>query len=144
MLRYLPFLIVLALWVWAFVDCLITPEEEVRHLPKVVWILVILFLGEVLVGPIAWLVAGRARVGAARRRAPWPSDADGRPEDGRPQRRVLAPDDDPEFLASLGKHNAAHEDMLKQWESDLRRREEELRRRADRADEADGGRGAED
>ncbi|WP_377269899.1 PLD nuclease N-terminal domain-containing protein [Peterkaempfera sp. SMS 1(5)a] len=131
MLRYLPFLLVLALWIWAFIDCLITPEEEVRHLPKVVWILLILFFGEVLVGPIAWLVAGRSRAGAGRRQVPWPSGTAGYPEYERPQRRVLAPDDDPEFLASLKRHNAQHEDMLKQWESDLRRREEELRRRSD-------------
>ncbi|MFE0463596.1 PLD nuclease N-terminal domain-containing protein [Kitasatospora sp. NPDC058965] len=90
MLEYLPFLLVLALWVWAFVDCLSTPEEQVRHLPKVVWVLVILFFGEVLLGPLAWLLAGR-------RRGPLPL---ARPAAGGPG-RTLAPDDDPEFLASL-------------------------------------------
>jgi hypothetical protein len=94
-LEYLPFLLVLALWVGAFVDCLTTPDEQVRHLPKVVWLLLILFFGEVLLGPLAWLIAGRrrgplvARPASARRTAP----------SGRP----LAPDDDPEFLASLNR-----------------------------------------
>ncbi|MFG2723316.1 PLD nuclease N-terminal domain-containing protein [Streptomyces sp. NPDC048416] len=80
MLRYLPFLLVLALWLYAFIDCLNTPESEVKGLPKVVWIIVVLLFGEVLVGPVAWLVAGKVR------RAPT---------------RWTAPDDNPEFLASL-------------------------------------------
>lgn len=95
MLRYLPFLLVLALWIYAFVDCLNTPEEEVRHLPKVVWVIVILLFGEVLVGPVAWLITGRAR------RAP----ADGSAPSGATHRdgaaRWVAPDDNPEFLKSL-------------------------------------------
>lgn len=49
----------LALWVWAFVDCLTTPEDEVRHLPKVVWVLIVLLFPPL--GPIAWLIAGKQR-----------------------------------------------------------------------------------
>lgn len=88
MLRYLPFLLVLALWIYAFVDCLNTPENEVRHMPKVVWVLVILLFGEVLVGPLAWLITGKVRKA--------PSAASGSP-------RWVAPDDNPEFLKSLKK-----------------------------------------
>ncbi|GHI05760.1 hypothetical protein AQI88_10005 [Streptomyces cellostaticus] len=88
MLRYLPFLLVLALWIYAFVDCLNTPEEEVRHLPKVVWVVIILLFGEVLVGPVAWLVTGKVRGAAVGREA---------------QARWVAPDDNPEFLKSLEK-----------------------------------------
>ncbi|WP_225835317.1 PLD nuclease N-terminal domain-containing protein [Streptomyces sp. NK08204] len=88
MLRYLPFLLVLALWIYAFVDCLNTPEEEVRHLPKVVWVIVILLFGEVLVGPVAWLITGRARR---------------TPAYGATGAAWVAPDDNPEFLRSLGK-----------------------------------------
>jgi len=87
MLRYLPLLLMLALWIYAFVDCLNTPEEEVRGLPKVAWVIVILLFGEVLVGPVAWLVAGKRRRGATA------GAADG---------RWVAPDDNPEFLKSLG------------------------------------------
>ncbi|WP_327067470.1 PLD nuclease N-terminal domain-containing protein [Kitasatospora sp. NBC_01250] len=100
MLDYLPFLVVLLLWVWAFIDCLTTPEQEVRHLPKVVWILLILFFGEVLLGPLAWLLAGR------RRGAPVLGRGAGFAPDGpAPLGRPLAPDDDPEFLASLQRDN---------------------------------------
>ena len=90
MLRYLPFLLVLALWIFAFIDCLNTPEEQVRGLPKVVWVLIILFFGEVLVGPVAWLIAGKVRGAPA-----------GAP--GRGSGRWVAPDDNPEFLKSLDK-----------------------------------------
>ncbi|MFB7468117.1 PLD nuclease N-terminal domain-containing protein [Streptomyces sp. NPDC056224] len=85
MLRYLPFLLILALTIYAFIDCLNTPEEEVKHLPKVVWVIIILLFS--IVGPVVWLAAGknRAAVGGGRaRRAQW-----------------IAPDDNPEFLKSL-------------------------------------------
>ncbi|MQS13593.1 PLDc_N domain-containing protein [Streptomyces kaniharaensis] len=127
MLRILTFVIPLALWVWAFIDCLTTPEDEVKHLPKVVWVIIVLLFP--LVGSIAWLVAGKQR--GVPRAASTGARTPGRPEHERPRGgRPLAPDDDPEFLASLNslkKNNKDHEDMLKQWEADLRRREQELR-----------------
>ncbi|MEV7778201.1 PLD nuclease N-terminal domain-containing protein [Kitasatospora sp. NPDC088351] len=132
MLRILTFVLPLALWVWAFIDCLTTPEDEVKHLPKVVWVIIVLLFP--LVGSIAWLVAGKRRDGLRTATA---GSTAGYPEYDRPRGgRPLAPDDDPEFLASLKKDNKQHEDMLKQWEADLRRREEELRGR----DEPEDGR----
>ncbi|MCH0563170.1 PLD nuclease N-terminal domain-containing protein [Streptomyces sp. MUM 2J] len=143
MLRYLPFLLVLALWIYAFVDCLNTPEEEVRGLPKVVWVIIILLFGEVLVGPIAWLVAGRNR-------GPRPANGSTPTEGHRNHRTAwVAPDDNPAFLNSLkegnkkdkdakdakgdkgdkGEGNEKDDELLKRWEADLRRREEELRRK---------------
>ncbi|RAJ57347.1 phospholipase D-like protein [Streptomyces sp. Amel2xB2] len=89
MLRYLPFLLVLAVWIYAFIDCLNTPEQEVRKLPKVVWVIVILLFGQVLLGPVAWFAVGRPR-----RNAPYGATrAD--------ERRWVAPDDNPDFLKSL-------------------------------------------
>ncbi|WP_330331061.1 PLD nuclease N-terminal domain-containing protein [Streptomyces sp. NBC_00536] len=89
MLRYLPFLLIIALTIYAFIDCLNTPEEEVKHLPKVVWVIIILLFS--IVGPVVWLFAGKKRVeaggfggGGRARRAQW-----------------VAPDDNPEFLKSL-------------------------------------------
>ncbi|MFE9767897.1 PLD nuclease N-terminal domain-containing protein [Streptomyces sp. NPDC005808] len=137
MLRYLPFLLVLALWIYAFIDCLNTPEKEVRGLPKVVWVIIILLFGEVLVGPVAWLVAGRPRRTPADGAAPsaWRRDQ---------RTGFVAPDDNPEFLKSL-KDNKDNKDnkgdgkddeaLLKKWEADLQRREDELKRR-ERDDEA--------
>ncbi|WP_406007411.1 PLD nuclease N-terminal domain-containing protein [Streptomyces sp. NBC_00637] len=126
MLRYLPFLLVLALWIYAFIDCLNTPEEEVRGLPKVVWVIIILLFGEVLVGPIAWLVAGRTR------RAPVGGGTTAESSRGR-RAEWVAPDDNPEFLESLKENRDEDkkddEALLKDWEADLRRREEDLKRR---------------
>jgi hypothetical protein len=130
MLRYLPFLLVLALWIYAFIDCLNTPEEEVRGLPKVVWVIIILLFGEVLVGPIAWLVAGRTRGGPAGGSTPSEWHRNHRTQ-------YVAPDDNPEFLSSLKAEHRKDEAVLKDWEADLRRREEELRRR-ERGEESEG------
>lgn len=96
MLRYLPYLLVLALWIYAFVDCLNTPEEEVRHLPKVVWVIIVLLFGEVLVGPVAWLVTGKVRRAPETGSTPseWHRNA---------ASSWVAPDDNPEFLKSLDK-----------------------------------------
>ncbi|MEU0691814.1 PLD nuclease N-terminal domain-containing protein [Streptomyces uncialis] len=92
MLRYLPFLLILALWIYAFIDCLNTPEEEVKHLPKVVWVIIVLLFGQVLIGPVAWLVAGKVRT----------APAVGGRGGGRGRAQWVAPDDNPEFLKSLG------------------------------------------
>lgn len=98
MLRYLPFLLILAVWIYAFIDCLNTPEKEVRKLPKVVWVIVILLFGQVLLGPIAWFAVGRPR-----KNAPYGAT---RPQ----ERRWVAPDDNPEFLKSLGGDSADGKD----------------------------------
>ncbi|MFG2139234.1 PLD nuclease N-terminal domain-containing protein [Streptomyces sp. NPDC048650] len=129
MLRYLPVLLVLALWIYAFIDCLNTPESQVRGLPKVAWVIIILLFGEVLLGPIAWLVAGKQRRPATA--------GGGTPAEwhrSRSSRKWIAPDDNPEFLSSLKDANKKDEALLKDWEADLRRREEELRRSQGPAD----------
>ncbi|MYV44928.1 PLD nuclease N-terminal domain-containing protein [Streptomyces sp. SID2888] len=120
MLRYLPFL--LALLIYAFIDCLNTPEEQVRGLPKVVWLIIILLFGEVLVGPILWLLVGKVRQTPANGSTPseWHRNH---------TTTWVAPDDNPEFLKSLKEENKKDEALLKDWEADLRRREDELRRR---------------
>ncbi|MDH6225655.1 PLD nuclease N-terminal domain-containing protein [Streptomyces sp. MJP52] len=107
MLRILPLLLVPALWVYAFVDCLATPEERVRGLPKAGWVLIVLLFGGVLIGPVAWLVAGRVRHGAA----------------------PVAPDDGPAFLRRLAEENRRGGSLLKGGKAGPRRREEELCRR---------------
>ncbi|KJS56341.1 PLD nuclease N-terminal domain-containing protein [Streptomyces rubellomurinus] len=132
----LTIILPLALWVWAFVDCLTTPEDEVKHLPKVVWVLIVLLFPPL--GPIAWLIAGKQR-GFHRAAAAGGADTAGPGYGGARGGRPLAPDDDPEFLASLKdlkKSDKDHEEMLKRWEADLRRREEDLRGK----DEPDDGR----
>ncbi len=122
-MRVLLILVPLVLLVYCLIDCIQTDESLVRNLPKMAWILIIIFVS--VVGPIAWLVAGRpAR--EQRRNVAWPSGAtSGFPEYERP--RIKGPDDDPDFLRSMRKADDNHEAMLRKWEEDLRKREEGLR-----------------
>src|ERR1700712_4354886 len=56
-------LVTFALWVFSLVDVIGTDEGRMRHLPKLWWLLIVLFFP--LAGSIAWLVAGRPE-GAAQ------------------------------------------------------------------------------
>ncbi|CAL9551209.1 PLD nuclease N-terminal domain-containing protein [Streptomyces sp. enrichment culture] len=88
MLRVLMFLVPLALSVYAFIDCISTKDDDIRHMPKPLWaILVLLFP---LVGSISWIIAGKKRQQAGT--SPWP---------GGGRRQWVAPDDNPDFLKSL-------------------------------------------
>ncbi|CAB4913672.1 unannotated protein [freshwater metagenome] len=69
---------------YAFVHCAQTDQDEVKKLPKWGWLLVIAFLQPF--GAIAYLIWGRP-----------PKRGPGR---GGP-RRVIGPDDDPDFLRKL-------------------------------------------
>ncbi len=71
MLRYLPFLVEFALLVFCLIDCIQTDSFRVRNLPRPLWVLLIVLLP--LIGPIAWLVAGRPPRDTATSRVPWPS-----------------------------------------------------------------------
>ncbi|MBM7441530.1 PLD nuclease N-terminal domain-containing protein [Streptomyces sp. HB132] len=125
MLRALIVLLPLALTIFAFIDCLNTPEDEAKHLPKVAWVFIILLFW--IVGPVVWLAAGKVR------EAP---DGGRTPSQWRRGRRTtwVAPDDNPDFLKSLkdeGEKDGTKKDesLLKDWEADLRRREDEIKRR---------------
>ena len=121
MIRYLPYLIEIALLVYCLIDCIQT--DVPRNLSKTTWVFVIILLP--VVGGIAWLVAGRPEHRPARN-VPWPStQTAGFPEYERPRRS--SPDDDPEFLAGMRTSDHKHEQMLKEWEAQLRDREHKLK-----------------
>ena len=117
-------LILIAVWIYCFIDVLLTLPEDCRNLPKLAWVFIVLLFPDI--GSIAWLVAGKnwnksgSNVPKSRVSAQFP-------EYDRPGRHVPAnPDDDAEFLAGL------------------RRRAEEQRRRAkeqERAADTDGTEG---
>ncbi|MER5970184.1 PLD nuclease N-terminal domain-containing protein [Streptomyces sp. NPDC002055] len=110
MLRYLPFLLVLAMWIYAFIDCLNTPENEVRKLPKGAWVLIIVLFGYALFGSLAWFLAGRPRRATA--------GGTTRSFGGRGGGRWVAPDDNPDFLKSLDKDREASRDKDPERERD--------------------------
>ena len=115
MLRLLPVLLLLAFQVYCLVNCIQTPDEQVRNLPKPLWLLLIVLLGGI--GGVAWLIAGRPRASSAGRGGSGPllgrAGAPGSPPRGN---RPLAPDDDPEFLRSL--RRAAEEQRRRQREAE--------------------------
>ncbi|MFU8853701.1 PLD nuclease N-terminal domain-containing protein [Micromonospora sp. SL1-18] len=123
------FLAQIVLAVFALISCLSAEDGEIRALPRIAWVLIILFFP--LVGSIAWFVAGREPT-ARRSGTLWPM-GNGFSEQERP--RPVAPDDDPAFLSSLAERTRREDqERLRRWEEDLRRREEQLRRQEDERD----------
>jgi len=115
MTRALPAIISIALAIFCLIDLGMTRSgEEVRILPKWAWVLIILLFP--ILGPIAWLFAGRPKSDSAQRR-PMP----------RASAAPVAPDDDPDFLADLDRRQQRSErERLDKWQADLERREREL------------------
>lgn len=132
-MRALMFILPLALMIYAFIDCLNTPEEDTKHLPKVAWVFIILLFW--VVGSIGWLFAGKVRHSAAGGAglSSW--------QPGGRRQQWVAPDDNPDFLKSLKddkdakKAEAAAAEA--ETESETAQAEEELKRR-------DGGTGPDD
>lgn len=116
----------LAILVVALIDCLST-EGEIRALPRTVWVFVILLFPPF--GPLAWFMAGRPLRVVEPVGAPPPENP-----------RAVAPDDDPEFLRQVdSRRRQEEEEMLRLWEADLRRREDELRKREQPDDPSGSG-----
>ncbi|MFW5420545.1 PLDc_N domain-containing protein [Nocardiopsis sp. CNT-189] len=108
-------LLSIVLWVYAFFDALTTPAEEVRTLPKLLWLIAIVVFTPV--GPLLWLFLGRPRVAAPPAAAPPaqgvpsfehidPSDITASPGNPTP----IGPEDDPEFLRDLNRRIRPEED----------------------------------
>jgi len=108
-------LALLGLWIFCILDVISTEEVLVRNLPKLFWLLIVIILPDV--GSIAWLLLGRP-VGAGFRLGSQVGVY-------RPQKRAIGPEDSPDFLASIERKR------LQSWEQELKRREEELRRKHD-------------
>ncbi len=94
----------LTLLVYCVLNIVTTPEDEIRNLPKLAWLVLVVILP--LVGGVAWLLGGRpqrpttGRPARAFDRPPRPS----RPGASapRPTRSTTPhPDDDEAFLRSL-------------------------------------------
>lgn len=96
MLKVLIYAVPLILAVYALVDLVQTDDDAVQGLPKLVWVLLIVLIW--VIGPVAWLIAGRR----GRRRFPGLEPrADGPGQPGARRQRQVAPDDDPDFLRGL-------------------------------------------
>lgn len=98
-MRLLFFLVPLVLCVFCVIDAIQSRDDEVRHLSRTWWILLILFFP--FVGSIAWLAAGRP-VRTSRRPGPYERSASAFPEYDRPGRFAAAdPEADEAFLRKV-------------------------------------------
>ena len=80
--RILMYVLPIALTIYAIADIARTDESRIKLLPKWGWFLIAIFAS--VIGPIAWLIAGKTRYR--------------KPPKGRGPK---GPDDDPDFLKGL-------------------------------------------
>jgi hypothetical protein len=97
---------VIALALYALIDCVRTPEEDMpAHMPKHLWITLILMFSTIVLGPLAWIIT--SRVSAAEKRGGqlsgglWSAEKGVELHLSRQASAPAAPDDDPEFLRKL-------------------------------------------
>ena len=88
-----------ALTIYALVDLFVTQATRLRAFPKPVWIALIVVLP--VIGPILWLTIGKNR---------------------RAVTKPKAPDDDPNFLGTLGE---SADERIQRLEEELRKLDEE-------------------
>ncbi len=111
MLQFLLWIVPLGLLIFSLIDVITSDDYQVKHLPKLLWVFIIILLP--LVGSIVWLAIGKDR---------------GQPEQavsfGDPRRhetRALPMSDTEAQIAALDREIAFHEKQLK-----LQRLEAEL------------------
>ncbi|GAB16592.1 hypothetical protein GOEFS_008_00010 [Gordonia effusa NBRC 100432] len=95
----MPFLsmLILLILVIALIDIISADESQIRGLPKVGWVIVVIILP--LAGALVWLAVGRPAGGEPRRQGRFASEF---PEYDRPGRYIPAdPEADREFLEGL-------------------------------------------
>lgn len=111
----LVFLVLFAFWLYALYDAITTVDVHVRNLPKVVWVIIIIFLFEI--GAAAWFLLGR------------PSKASFSDSSGK--YRAYANPLDAADLTGLSPVVRDREERARMqvWEEQLRRREEEIAKR---------------
>jgi hypothetical protein len=123
-------LIMLALWIFCIIDVITTSESNMRNLPKMAWLFIVLILPDI--GSIAWLVAGRNWQGAGTsfRSA---TSARAYPEYDRPGRAVPAnPDDDEAFLKQVrARAEAQRRDYDERRKRELQDEQDRLHKRPD-------------
>lgn len=109
-----------ALWVFCLIEAIRSDESVIRNLPKMGWILIVLFFP--LVGSIAWLVGGRPM--GSPRSSRFERPVSQYPEYDRPGRASATnPEADEEFLRKV--RERAEEQRRAYREQQLRREREE-------------------
>jgi len=129
-------LLLLFLWGYCIFDVIRTEASSVQHLPKMLWLLLVVFIPTI--GSLAWLLLGRPRgntfkIETSLRRDPSHPSRRSRPD------RTAPPPEPPR--PSLENFQAKREEALRRYEAERERereREEERRRRTANPDESPG------
>ncbi len=135
MIRFeIPFgLLTLALWVYCLVSVISHGDGEIRNLPKLWWLLIVLFFP--LAGSVAYLVAGRPH--GVPRRSPYERATPEFPEYDRPGRAAATqPEHDEEFLRKV-RERAEEQRRLHREARMAAEREEYLRQQRKQKQEPD-------
>jgi hypothetical protein len=85
-MRFLPAILVIVLHIYCWIEIAQSDPRQVRQLSKGLWVLISLVP---VAGPVIWLIYGRPNGETATQPA------------AKPRPRVIAPDDDPDFLRSI-------------------------------------------
>jgi hypothetical protein len=122
------FMLLFLFWVWALIDVIATDSSLARNLPKLVWVLLVIFLFDI--GALVWLLLGRPE-GAGF----WPGGAirgTGRQQPGYRGTSPYRTAPEPRYLGDYevtDRRSAELDRELEEWER---------RRREDRGDDAPG------
>lgn len=108
-MRYLGFLLLVAVVVYTVTDIINAPDEDLHGLPRGVWLILVILIP--VLGSVVWFVVsinGRRTRGEALggprsgpRTAPGSAGTPGSGRPGGARTGPVAPDDDPEFLWRL-------------------------------------------
>lgn len=93
-------------YIYSIVDTALIERSRVRALPKPAWLLIVIIFP--LIGGVLWFIFGRARRGTVTRS------------------RVIAPDDDPEFLGSIGRSRVKNTKQTRDEAERIRQLEKDL------------------
>jgi len=120
--------VILGFWAYCIFDVIRTPEGTTENLPKMLWLIIVIFLSAI--GGLAWLLLGRPRNTSFTLRA----NAPYRTPDAAPPGLPTSPppnrdDHQRRREEALQRYHAEREADLQKKEEELRRREEELRKR---------------
>ncbi len=120
---------VFALWAYCIFDVIRTPDGTTENLPKMLWLLIVIFVPPI--GPLAWLLLGRPRNASFQLRTTSYRQTEPLP----PPPPAAAPpvrdaeDHQRKREEALRRYHADREEELRRREEELRLREEEFRKR---------------
>src|SRR5688500_4489968 len=118
------FFVLFLFWIWALFDCISTDAARCRNLPKVVWVILVIFLPDI--GALAWVLLGRPARATSR---PGRTDSSSRPA------RPVPVEDQPRYATSpavTDRRSAELDQQLAEWEREqaekreLEKREQRL------------------